>query len=219
VAARDLRPTELTVEDETSRAFWERLPEYVLLARLMLVQGQLDEALALLARLVAAAQASRYAVVLIEATILQALAQYLKKNNAQALRHLGRALTLAEAQGYVRPFLSAGEPLDKLLRQAIARDIRAAYAQEVLAAFVAQARGRRASPAPDAATASLYEPLTERERQVLRLLAADLSSTEVAEELVLAVSTVRSYIKTIYSKLDVHSRREAIARARQLDWL
>ena len=69
---------------------------------------------------------------------------------------------------------------------------------------------------PDTATAPLYEPLTERERQVLRLLAVGLSSTEVADELVLAVSTVRSYIKTIYRKLDVHDRDKAITRGQQL---
>jgi LuxR family maltose regulon positive regulatory protein len=209
IAARDL-PGEPTAR---------RLPEYLLLARLMLAQGQSDEALALLERLVAAAEASRYAVALIEATILQALAHHLRKNNAQALHHLERALTLAEPQGYVCPFLRIGKPVDNLLRRAITQSVRVEYAQEVLAAFAAQARRGGTSPMPDDAISPLYEPLTERERQVLRLLAAGLSSTEAAGELVIAVSTARSYIKTIYRKLDVHSRDEAINRARQLGLL
>jgi LuxR family maltose regulon positive regulatory protein len=219
VAERDLQPARLAAEGETSSALWDRLPEYLLLARVMLAQGQPDAALALLADLVAAAEASGYLVALIEATILQALAHHRKRGDAQALQRLGHALALAEPQGYVRPFLSASKPVDALLHQAIARGVRAAYAGRVLAAFVAQAREHGASLAPDATMGRLYEQLTEREHQVLRLLAAGLSSTEVAEELVIAVSTARSYIKVIYRKLDVHSRDEAIARGRQLGLL
>jgi LuxR family maltose regulon positive regulatory protein len=65
----------------------------------------------------------------------------------------------------------------------------------------------------------LIEPLSEREIKVLRLMAADLSSPEIAEALIIAVSTVRSHIKRIYRKLDVHSRYEAVERARALDLL
>ncbi len=130
---------------------------------------------------------------------------------------LERAVALAAPEGYVRPFLDAGEPMRRLLRQAVARDIQVEYAQKLLTAFAAQARRDSAFPAlPDAAATPLYEPLTEREQQVLRLLAVGLSSTEVADELVLAVSTVRSYIKTIYRKLDVHDRDEAITKGQQL---
>jgi LuxR family maltose regulon positive regulatory protein len=210
IAARDLQPGELTVR---------RLPEYLLLARLMLAQGQYDETLALSENLVAAAEAGRYAVALIEATILQALAHHLKKNNAQALQYLERALGLAKPQGYVSPFLSVGKPVDMPLRQAIAQGVHSEHAHQVLAAFAAQARKGGTSAMPDDAISPLYEPLTERERQILRLLAAGLSSTEAAEELVIAVSTARSYIKTIYRKLDVHCRDEAIDRAQQLSLL
>jgi LuxR family maltose regulon positive regulatory protein len=219
VADRDLQPAKLASEGETSHALWDRLPEYLLLARVMLAQGHPDAALVLLADLVAAAEASGHLVALIEATILQALAQHRKRNDAQALQRLEHALALAEPQGYVRPFINAGKPVDALLRQVIAQGVRAAYAGQVLAAFVAQAREQGASLAPDAAIGRLHERLTEREHQVLRLLATGLSSTEVAEELVIAVSTVRSYIKVIYRKLDVHSRDGAIVRGRQLDLL
>ncbi len=63
---------------------------------------------------------------------------------------------------------------------------------------------------------ALVEPLSERELQVLRLLAAGLSSTEVAQELYIAVGTARTHIKNIYSKLGVHRRIEAITRAQEL---
>jgi LuxR family maltose regulon positive regulatory protein len=211
VTGRSLQPAELAAWAETSRMLWRRLGEYLLLVQLVLAQGQADEALALLESVVTAAEASRHALVLIKAKILQALACRLKRNATQAQRCLESALALAEPQGYVSPFLSASQPLDGLLRQLIAQDIRAAYAQKILQALRV--------PSPDAAFAPLREPLTERELQILRLLAAGLSSTEVAKELILAVSTVRSYIKTIHQKLDAHSRDEAIARGRQLDLL
>jgi DNA-binding CsgD family transcriptional regulator len=63
------------------------------------------------------------------------------------------------------------------------------------------------------------EPLTDRERQVLRLLAAGLSSNQVAEELIISVSTVRSYMKSLYQKLDAHNREEAIEKGKRLGWL
>jgi LuxR family maltose regulon positive regulatory protein len=70
---------------------------------------------------------------------------------------------------------------------------------------------------PHTHTPALIEPLSDRELEVLRLLASNLSAPEIAEELVIAVSTVRSHIKHIYGKLDAHSRYEAIEQARKLD--
>jgi len=223
VVACDLQATELTPQDLTAGGCWARLPEYLVLPRVLLAQGQrrparsLDEAVDVLERLVTAAEAGQYVAVLIEATVLQALAWHLKRNNVRALESLERAVALAAPEGYVRPFLDAGEPMHTLLRQAVTRGVQAEYAQKLLAPFAVQARRDSTFPTlPDAAATPLYEPLTERERQVLRLLAVGLSSTEVAEELFLAVSTVRSYIKTIYRKLDVHDRDKAITKGQQL---
>jgi LuxR family maltose regulon positive regulatory protein len=72
---------------------------------------------------------------------------------------------------------------------------------------------------PLPSTPALVEPLSKREAEVLRLLATDLTSPEMAQELVLSVHTVRSHIKSIYAKLDAHSRYEAIARATELNLL
>jgi DNA-binding NarL/FixJ family response regulator len=80
-------------------------------------------------------------------------------------------------------------------------------------------RQREAGLLHEPISGALIEPLTERERQILRLLATGLSSTRIAAELVIAVSTTRSYLKSIYRKLDAHSRDEAVARARTLGWL
>ena len=101
----------------------------------------------------------------------------------------------------------------RLLRQAASRGTAPDYVRKLLEAFgVGQTLPPRLSPA-------LVEPLSERELEVLRLLATDLTSTEMAQELVLSVNTVRSHIKNIYSKLDAHSRYEALARANELNLL
>jgi LuxR family maltose regulon positive regulatory protein len=132
---------------------------------------------------------------------------------------------LGSGEQYVRPFLNVGEALIGLLRQAIVQNLQPGYAQSLLAALEEQtrrhARAKQASGLPLSRQARSgpagqleVEPLTEREQQVLRLLSAGLSSSEVAEELVLSVSTVRSYMKSLYAKLDAHSREEAIEKGR-----
>ena len=100
-----------------------------------------------------------------------------------------------------------------LLSQALSRDIAPNYVAQLLGAF-----GREAE-LPSPAMASLVEPLTEREMDVLRLLVAGMSNAEIAEELVIAVSTVKSHINHLYGKLDAQSRTQAVAKAQALDLL
>jgi LuxR family transcriptional regulator, maltose regulon positive regulatory protein len=119
----------------------------------------------------------------------------------------------------VLPFLHAGPELIPLLRQIIAHGSQITYAQKILSSMHAYLRQTETGPIQEPISGTIVEPLTDRERQILRLLATGLSSTEIAAELVIAVSTTRSYLKTVYRKLDVHSRDEAIARARALGWL
>jgi LuxR family maltose regulon positive regulatory protein len=139
----------------------------------------------------------------------------------QALPKLERALFLAEPEGYVRTFIDEGEPMARLLRRALAEGfggtethgIVSEYASRLLAAFGNPPQV--ASPKEQA----LVEPLSEREMEVLRLVAGGLSNREIADALVVAVSTVKSHINHIYGKLDVKNRVEAIARARTLELL
>ena len=110
------------------------------------------------------------------------------------------------SEGYRRPFV-AGFPLRRLLERHLARPT--AYGPLVAELLDALARGGEAPP-------GLLEPLSERERAVLRLLPALLSNPEIAAELFVSVNTVKTHIKTIYRKLDVTSRRDAVVRAREL---
>jgi LuxR family maltose regulon positive regulatory protein len=110
----------------------------------------------------------------------------------------------------VRTFLDEGEPMAKLLRRALTQGIAPNYVARLLAAFGEEAPSL--SPAMDA----LVEPLTEREMDVLRLIVAGLSNAEIAEELFVAVSTVKSHVNHIYGKLGVENRIQAVERARTL---
>jgi LuxR family maltose regulon positive regulatory protein len=123
-----------------------------------------------------------------------------------ASQALEQALALAATEGYRRPFVS-GFPLRRLLERHLARPT--AHGPLVAELLDALAQGGDTPP-------GLLEPLSERERAVLRLLPALLSNPEIAGELFVSVNTVKTHIKTIYRKLDVTSRRDAVVRAREL---
>jgi LuxR family maltose regulon positive regulatory protein len=185
---------------------YQHMAEYGILARVLIAQGKLDEAQGLLARLLEVAETSGAIMVVIWILALQASALQAQGEVDQALAVLERALTLAEPEGYVRTFIDEGAPLAALLRTAASRGVAPDYVGQLLAAF-----GEAALPSP-----FLIEPLSERELEVLRLLAAGLSNREIATELFLAVGTVKKHTSNIYGKLSVHKRTQAVARAREL---
>jgi LuxR family transcriptional regulator, maltose regulon positive regulatory protein len=121
----------------------------------------------------------------------------------------------------VRIFIDEGPRIAQLLREAAARAILPAYTAKLLAALeVEQPTSAGASPLPSATpTQPLIEPLSQRELEVLRLFKTELSGPEIAQALVIALSTVRTHTKGIYSKLNVNSRRAAVKRATELGLL
>jgi LuxR family maltose regulon positive regulatory protein len=190
-----------------------REKEYRIFARTLLAQGQIARALRLLVLhgdMLEAVQADH---ALIAVRILQALAFQQHGDSAQALAALQQALSLGEPEGYVRTFIGEGELMARLLRRALAQGIAPGYVSRLLAAY-----GQSAPPALPTVQ-DLVEPLTERELEVLRLIAAGLSNREIAQQLVVAVSTVKSHINHLYGKLDVKSRTQAVAQGRALDLL
>jgi LuxR family maltose regulon positive regulatory protein len=116
-------------------------------------------------------------------------------------------------------FVDEGAPMARLLRQGKARGIPSKYVNELLAALDTPAYGTRATSPVQSETPALVEPLSERESEVLRFLATHLSSTEIADELLISPNTVRFHIKNIYAKLGVHRRSDAVDRARELGML
>jgi LuxR family maltose regulon positive regulatory protein len=197
----------------SQRTRWHRTAEYFTLVRVLIAQERYDQALALLEPLLAIAERWELKERLVRAQILTALALHAQGETAGAMEALECALSLAEPAGYVRIFLDEGEPMAQLLYQAVSLKIVPGYASRLLTAFPAS------QPAAREPQVETIEALTERELEVLRLLAAGLSNPEIAEELVIAVSTVRSHCKSIYGKLDVHRRWDAVQRGQDLGLL
>ena len=222
------RGQNLTVHDDLS---YLREFEHITLARILLAQYQCDptdrsilEAVGLLERLLKAAQAGGRDGSAIEILVLQALVHQAQGDIPAALLPLQQALALAEPEGYVRIFVDEGPAMAQLLLEAAARGILPDYTGKlleasqpeqppVLAALGQAGQGRFPLSDP---SQSQIEPLSQREREILRLFQTELSGPQIADELVIALSTVRSHTKSIFSKLGVNNRRAAVKRASEL---
>ena len=150
--------------------------------------------------------------------VLQAVALHGHGKKEQAVQVLGEALALAEPGGFIRTFIDEGLPMTQLLSEAAAQGIMPDYTGKLLAAFAAEklrSVGESSVP-PDSPAQSLIEPLSQRELEVLQLIAQGLSNREISERLFLALNTVKGHNRNIYGKLQVQRRTEAVARAREL---
>ncbi len=181
-------------------------------ARVLLVQGDAAAALAAIEAWRRTAERRQWADERLAALVLQAVAHAAAGATGEAVQVLGEALAAGEAGGHVRVFVDEGEPMARLLREVAAAGRHASYAHRLLAALGAGA-ARVASPQP------LVEPLSERELEVLRLLATELSGPEIARKLHVSLNTLRTHTKNIYSKLDANSRLGAVHRAEALGLL
>ncbi|MGB3295746.1 MAG: LuxR C-terminal-related transcriptional regulator [Phormidesmis sp.] len=219
-----LRECSLSVDDPPS---YRREYEHLTLARVLIAQYRrdgtdevIDQTIGLLTRLLAAAEAQERTGSIIKVLVVLALAREAQGDVAAAMTSLEPALTLAEPEGHVRIFAECGTPMARLLREVMTRDITpTSYPWQLLAAI--ETWGGPQAEAPTAADVSapqpLIDPLSQRELEVLRLLNTELSGPEIARELVVALSTVRTHTKRIYRKLNVTNRRAAVKRATELE--
>jgi len=157
----------------------------------------------------------------IEIRLLQALAYQMLQEEMQALQALSEAVRLAEPEGYIRSFVDEGVPMETLfyqLRKRERKDGPTPYLDTVIAAFQQERRAGIQAGEPTMAQL-LPEPLSERELEVLQLLVQGMSNLEIAQQLVIAVDTVKRHMSHIFSKLGVHNRMQAERQARELGLL
>jgi LuxR family maltose regulon positive regulatory protein len=191
---------------------YERQFEYLTLVRVRLAQHLPGNAPRVLARLIEDGEAAGRTREVMGGLVLLALAHAARGATDQALPPLERALALAEPEGYIRLFVDEGAPLAALLDHLAAQRPPTAYIRTLRAAFAADA-------APAGVPIAYTTPLSPREAGVLRLLGQGASNDQIAAELTIAVDTVKKHVSHIYTKLDVTSRTQAVARARQLGLL
>jgi LuxR family maltose regulon positive regulatory protein len=215
----------LSVDDDLT---YLREFEHITLARVFLSQytrdrgdDHLREAMGLLDRLLRVADAGGRTGNVIEILALQALSHQAQGDIPTALIPLESALTLAEPEDYVRTFVNEGPAMMTLLREAAARGVTPEYAGRLLAAYGAESQiSADEARLPHSSVArAMIEPLTQRELDVLRLFKTELSGPEIADQLVVALSTLRTHTKSIYRKLNVTNRRAAVKQATALNLL
>jgi len=178
----------------------------LLLARIWLAQGQATAVLALLQEVIPQCKTIGRIQLMVEAYVLQALAWTRQNQGADAQAALIQALTLAKQEGYIRVFAESGTALAPLLNQV--RYLFPDYVAQLLAALPPGTTAT--SP-----TSPLVDPLTEREQEILKLIALGQSNREIADTLFISVGTVKGHVNHIFSKLDVKNRTQVLLRARE----
>lgn len=200
--------------------------ELITLARVLIAEHQSNrndsdvlKAFHLLERLLVAAEDKNRLRSMLEVLITQVLGYQAIGDLSRAYTSLERALKLAEPEGYIRLFANEGTAMEMLLRKAATFKIMPDYIGKLLSVIEAERKeiGEEMSSSTSPASESLIEALSQRELDILRLFKTELSGPEIAQELVIALSTVRTHTKSIYSKLGVNTRRAAVKRATELN--
>jgi LuxR family maltose regulon positive regulatory protein len=187
--------------------------DQILYARIRIAQGKPGDCLKVVRQLLRDADKLGRNGIVLEALVLQCRAYWDQGNKEQALQILERALSIAEPENYLRIFLDEGEPMAQLLYEAANRGIQRKYVGRILAAFPPSRQTQTGT------SEELIEPLSQRELDVLQLLAQGSSNKEVARQLFISVPTVKWHTSNIYGKLGVRNRTQAVAKARALGLL
>jgi LuxR family maltose regulon positive regulatory protein len=198
-------------------------------ARWLIATGKAKLALPLLANLLAAAQKGGRERFVIDTLILEAIAHQAAENDEEALKSLEKALLAGQPEGFVRTFIDEGEPVSKLLLELLKqKGKRWESEQPELLRYVVKLKelSSPGAPVPTARVETtesealpwwyVEDPLSERELEVLQHVGRGLSNQEIADKLFLSAGTVKRHMSNIYQKLDVHSRTQALERARTL---
>jgi LuxR family transcriptional regulator, maltose regulon positive regulatory protein len=187
-------------------------------ARVLIAQNDPSAALAVLEPYRQQMEARGWEDERLKVMVLQAVAHRLGGSKDQAAQVLGDALAVAEPGGFIRLFVDEGLPMARLLSEAADQGIMPDYVKKLLAAFGVEEQKHGAESAPSPGQPPI-EPLSQRELEVLQLIAQGLSNRQIGERLFLALDTVKGHNRRIFEKLQAQSRTEAIAHARELGLL
>ncbi len=190
--------------------------EYLVLARVFIAQRRFVKAFALVERIYRVAQEIGKKQTELEGLILLALVFSDQGKVDEALVHLEQALSIGEPEGIIRIFVDEGPRMADLLQEALECGLAPEYVRRLLAAFPAGVSSQTAVTQTPVDQSDLVEPLSEREIEILQKIAEGLTNPEIADRLYLSLNTVKVHTRNIYSKLDVHNRTQAVAKARAL---
>jgi LuxR family maltose regulon positive regulatory protein len=193
--------------------------EYLILVRFLIATGHPSDTLDLLKRVYTNANDRGHISRVIEVLNLQALAMQAVGDTRQAINVLEQSLALAEPRGFLFAFVNEGPPMARLLYEALSREIAPEYVQKLLAAFPDVEPEKEVMSQPIVIDSEWIEPLSERELEVLQLIAEGLSRQEIATKLVLSLNTVKTHARNVYSKLGVNNQMQAVGKARGLGLL
>ncbi len=206
-ASKRIEASRISYSDEIS---FLTEPQYVILIRWLIASEDYEAALQLAQRILIKAKADQRMLRVVELLVLISLAYQGKKDGINATTTLASAISLASTEGYKRVFLDEGDGMARLLSTVKSPREAAGYSRELLSVLQ-----------PDSKHAPLQEqlliePLSEREIEVLKLIASGLSNQEIAAKLFISITTVKRHISNIYAKLEVKNRTQALVRGKEL---
>jgi len=216
LSSGDLEIAERWVEEtQINNNVTENTTRLITKARVLIAQEKPEKALEILKRVEKKNELENRLHSYIQVLILIALAQAAKNEVDLALEALEKSISLAKPRGYLRTFVDEGQPMENLLRKAHAREIAPDYIQQLLSVIDSEKERLLATRSEKLDQSGLVEPLSDREIEVLQLIAGGLTNREIAEHLFLSLNTVKVHTRNIYGKMGVHNRTQAVTNARE----
>jgi LuxR family maltose regulon positive regulatory protein len=190
--------------------------ELFALCRALIAAGRPQETIPLLDQILTAARERGHISKTLEVLLVSAQAHDGCGNHDQTIKFIKEALSLASDHGFFRTVINEGPAMARLLYSAVEKNIQPEFASELIAAFPIDKQQRLADTETDKKVSPLVEPLSTREVEVLELLSQGHTNQKIAEVLFLSLNTVKSHARSIYGKLDVNNRTQAVSKARSL---